>query len=290
MQVKNYVINARDGYPLAVTAHCPAAPRYNLLINSATGINQRFYQHFAAHAARRGARVFHYDYRGIAASQSQHWQGPAPTMSDWGTLDVASLIDHIPDDLPLAVLGHSVGGQLPGLADNAGRIQALLGVAAQSGYWRLWPTALQARLALNWYLVIPIVTRLLGRLPGRLLGGETLPRHVALEWARWCRNPDYMSDSNGHALRPHFDQLTAATRFVYFTDDEAIAPERAVRALASFYTATQIEIHAIDPAVWQLDNLGHFGFFRRQTPTALWDQQLGWLEQALEVQPLRRAA
>ncbi len=281
MQVKNYVLNARDGYPLSVTSYSPAAPRYNLLINSATGINQRFYQHFAKHVAERGARVFHYDYRGIGASHSPNWQGLAPAMSDWGTLDVASLIDHVPDDLPLAVLGHSVGGQLPGLADNVGRIRAMLGVAAQSGYWRLWPGAKQPHLAANWYVLVPLLTRLLGHLPGWLLGGETLPREVALEWARWCRNPAYMSDADGKPLRPHFDRLTASTRFVYFTDDQAIAPERAVRTLAGFYTASQPEIQSIDPQAWQLASLGHFGFFRRQTPTALWDQQLAWLEQSL---------
>ncbi len=290
MHTEHYIHPARDGYPLAVTSYRPATPRYRLLINSATGINQRFYQHFSHYAAQQGAWVFSYDYRGIAASQSAQWVGPAPSMSDWGRLDLASMLDHMPDDLPLAVLGHSVGGQLPGLADNAVRIQALLGVAAQSGYWRLWPGRHQPRLALNWYLVVPLLTRLLGHLPGRLMGGESLPKQVALEWARWCRNPAYLSDANGLPLRPHFDAITAPTRFLCFTDDQAIAPERAVRALADFYRATAVDVQQLAPRDWNLSHLGHFGFFRRQTPTALWNQQLLWLENALALEPRRLAA
>lgn len=165
MRIEHYLLPARDGYPLGVTAYRPLRPRYSLLLNGATGVLKRVYTSFAEYAASRGAWVFSYDYRGIGASQASDWQGAAPCMADWGALDQASLIDHMPDDLPLGLLGHSVGGQLPGLADNADQIQALLGVAAQSGYWRLWPTERQLRLALNWYAIVPIATRLLGSCP-----------------------------------------------------------------------------------------------------------------------------
>jgi predicted alpha/beta hydrolase len=285
-----YVLNARDGFPLAVNSYRPPAPRYRLLINSATGIPKDFYQHFARHAAKRGAWVLTFDYRGIAGSRAPGWQGAAPCMSDWGRLDLASLIDHASDELPLALLGHSVGGQLPGLADNLHRVKALLGVAAQSGYWRLWPATKQARLGLTWYALVPLLARALGQLPGRFMGGETLPRGVALEWARWCRSPHYMSDAQGAPLRPHFADLRAPARFLCFSDDQAIAPERAVRALAGFYSGTAVQVQMADPAQWQMKSLGHFGFFRRQTPLALWDAQLNWLEQALEAPPLRQAA
>lgn len=281
MQIDRYVLRARDGYPLAVTSYRPAAPRYRLLLNGATGIRQDFYQHFATHAARAGAWVHSYDYRGIAGSRAAAWTGKPPTMSDWGALDLASLIDHMDDDMPLALLGHSVGGQLAGLADNIARVQALLGVAAQSGYWRLWPASHQLWLALNWYLTVPVAARLCGALPGRVIGGEALPRGVALEWARWCRNPGFISDAQGRPWRPHFAKLRAASRFLCIGDDHAFAPERAVRELASFYAAARVDVQRVEPAHWGLKQLGHFGFFRRATPPALWDEQLYWLERSL---------
>jgi predicted alpha/beta hydrolase len=290
MQIERYSLPARDGYRLAVSSYRPAAPRYRLLLNSATGIGQRFYQHFASHAAQQGVWVYTYDYRGIAGSLDRDWQGAPPRMADWGTLDLASLLDHLPDDLPLALLGHSVGGQIPGLADNAKRIQALLGIAAQSGYWRLWPAAKQLRLALNWYALVPVATRVFGQLPSWLLGGEALPREVALEWARWCRTPAYLSTADGQPLRPHFADVRVPARFITISDDQAVAPERAVRELASFYTAASVELQSIAPQDWGLRKLEHFGFFRRDTPTLLWDQQLQWLERALGVLPVRAAA
>lgn len=287
MRIDTYKLPARDGYPLAVTAFRPARPRYSLLMNGATGVGQRFYKSFAEHAASRGAWVFTYDYRGIAASRASDWTGAAPTMAHWGSIDQASLLDHLPGDLPLALLGHSVGGQLPGLADNVGRIRGLLGVAAQSGYWRLWPALQQPRLAFNWYAAIPLLSRACGQLPGWLIGGEALPREVALEWARWCRTPAFISTKDGKAWRPHFAQLQAPARFLAITDDQAFGPRRAVEALAGFYTAAEREVLSVDPADWALRKLGHFGFFRRDTPRALWNQQLDWLESALGLQLLR---
>ena len=290
MLIDSYPLLARDGYPLAVTAYRPSLPRYSLLLNSATGVSQGFYKHFAEYAASRGAWVFSYDYRGVAASRASGWQGAAPRMADWGQLDLPSLLDHLPADLPLAVVGHSVGGQLPGLADNARRIQALLGVAAQSGYWRLWPARQQLRLALNWYAVIPLATRLFGQLPGWAIGGEALPRGVALEWARWCRTPAFISTAQGLPWRPHFAELRAPARFLAIADDHAFAPSRAVAALAGFYPAAQREVLTITPADWGLSKLEHFGFFRRDTPRALWDEQLDWLEGALGLLPARAVA
>ncbi|MBS7690377.1 alpha/beta fold hydrolase [Pseudomonas lalucatii] len=250
MRFDSYTLPARDGHPLAVSAFRPALPRYCLLLNGATGVAQRFYRSFAEHAAERGAWVFTYDYRGIGASRSATWQGPAPCMADWGRIDLASLLDHLPADLPLAVLGHSVGGQLPGLADNAGRIRALLGVAAQSGYWRLWPARRQWRLALNWYALIPLLTRACGRLPGWVMGGEALPREVALEWARWCRTPAFIATPDGRAWRPHFAELLGPARFLVIDDDLAFAPRQAVEALAAFYPAARREVRVVAPAHW----------------------------------------
>lgn len=290
MRIDHYRLPARDGHPLGISAYRPLRPRYSLLLNSATGVPKRFYQSFAEHAASRGAWVFSYDYRGIGDSRVRGWQGAPPRMADWGTLDQASLLDHLARDLPLALLGHSVGGQIPGLADNAGRIQALLGIAAQSGYWRLWPARRQLRLALNWYGVVPIATRLFGQLPGWAMGGEALPRGVALEWARWCRTPAFISTADGQPLRPYFDELQAPARFLAISDDQTFAPQRAVAALADFYPAAQREVLTLDPAEWGLRKLGHFGFFRRDTPRALWDQQLDWLESALGLQPARAVA
>src|SRR5581483_4691145 len=96
--------------------------------------------------------------------------------------------------LPLAAVGHSSGGWLLGLAANNRSADALLAIGSQNGYWRRWPT-LRGRLFMYGAMrVIPLAARAFGHLPGALLGGESLPRGVALQWAQWMRQPDFLTD------------------------------------------------------------------------------------------------
>lgn len=99
----------------------------------------------------------------------------------------------------VAVVGHSVGGQLVGLLPDASRISALVTIGAQSGDWRLWPLPTRLAMAVLWYGLVPGVTHAVGYLPGSLGIGEDLPAGVALEWARWCRTPGYLAGGGfGH--------------------------------------------------------------------------------------------
>jgi predicted alpha/beta hydrolase len=67
-------------------------------------------------------------------------------------------------------------------------------VAAQSGYWALWPFPVKIVLFFNWYF-LQILTRLFGYFPGKKLGlMEDLPKGVAIEWARWGLKKDYLFD------------------------------------------------------------------------------------------------
>ena len=56
-------------------------------------------------------------------------------------LDQPAVIRHATaryPDLPLMLVGHSVGGQIFGLLDDAARVRRVLMIAAQHNYWRLW--------------------------------------------------------------------------------------------------------------------------------------------------------
>jgi predicted alpha/beta hydrolase len=201
-------------------------------------------------------------------------------MQDWGELDFAGVLDWLGANnpgLPLLCVGHSAGGQVVGLADNASRLAGFLGVACQSGYWRHWEPKYWPRLLALWYLVLPLGSRLLGQVPGALTGGEPLPGGIARQWASWCRNSAYICDAGGAPWRPHFAELKCPALFYAVADDGATAPQRAVEALAAFYSGSAVGVETLDPRALGLSSLGHFGFFRRGKTAPLWQRSADWL-------------
>jgi predicted alpha/beta hydrolase len=291
---RSVFIPALDGYRLAATLFPPTAPDNGIVvqINGATGVRREYYHEYARFLAGRGFHVVTYNYRGIGDSGDIGWHGGEPTLLDWGEKDLAGVIDWIAREFPrhrLVCVGHSGGGQWLGLARNNGRVQAQLAIASQSGYWghfrpRDWP-----RLLFIWYLLVPLATRLLGRFPGRLIGSEDLPRGVALEWARWCRNPHYISDRRGRPLREHFHGYRGRLRFYVIDDDRFFAPANAVRALAGFYANADVQILHVTPADFGVAAIGHFGFFRAGMPVPAWQQTADWLWAAAQPDALQRA-
>ncbi len=106
---------------------------------------RKIYRGFATYLAEQGFATMTYDYRGIGGSRPETLKGFAARMRDWASLDVAGAIDHLRGvwpQLPLAVVGHSFGGQAVGLVPNNGEISRALFVAAQAGHWRLIRTHL----------------------------------------------------------------------------------------------------------------------------------------------------
>jgi predicted alpha/beta hydrolase len=274
-------IPARDGYPLAATLRAPPSPRAVVVLASATGVGRAYYAAFARHLADHGFAVLTFDYRGIGGSRPGGLRGFAGGMADWGELDLAGVIDWLPDSafghLPALFVGHSVGGQILPLADNAVRLRAAYLVASQSGHWRHWEGWRRVHLGFMWHVGVPGVVAALGRLPAALLGGgEDLPPRVALDWARWGRDRRYVL---GH--RPdtpaRFAAIGFPLRIVSFTDDP-LAPRRAVDALAGYYRRAPVQRRVVAPTELGARGIGHFGFFRARVGAPLWADALAFLE------------
>ena len=272
---------ARDGTKLAATLFEPVTPNGGaVLVNSGTGIPRQFYAAFASHLASRGFAVLTYDYRGIGGSEK-----PATaTMGEWGGVDQASMIDHLASLAPgarRAVIGHSFGGQVLGLADNIGEMRAAVLICTQSGHWRHWPPGRRRlRMLALWWLLIPGLTAATGRFPGSWIGTANLPSGIARSWARWGRSPHYVCDPQGRPLRPHNHEVAFPLRWLSFTDD-AIAPHGAVEALLPYYPKAAIERCHLAPADLGTVSVGHFGFFRKSMPRQPWDDLALWLENHL---------
>jgi predicted alpha/beta hydrolase len=274
-------ISARDGFQLAATLFEPPAPAPApdtvALIASATAVKQSFYKRFAIYLASRGMAALTFDYRGIGLSRPDSLQGFKGHLHEWGTKDFAGVLDWLTARYSrVVVVGHSIGGQLLGLAENNQRAAGLLAVCAQSGDWRLWKGSRKYLLAGLWYFAMPALTFACGYFPTRKLGlGEDLPPGVAREWAKWCRSPGYLAPFLGQGLPDYFGAFRGPV-LAYSCTDDRLAPPKAVDALLRLYSRARITRRQLDPKTLGLESLGHFGFFRAEN-ARLWPAAADWI-------------
>ena len=257
-------INAGGGHQLQVTTCAPASARTWLLINSAMGVRRRFYRHLAGHLAGQGIGVVTYDYRGMGDSIAQGEEAAPVRLEDWGRKDFPAVLSwlrtsHAP--ARVAVLGHSVGGQLLGITPEIRDVDALVGVATQSGHWRHWDGLERARVFGLWYAAIPLLTVLYGRFPSSLLGlGQDIPTGVARQWAEWGRDPDYIRSRTVGPQPQFYDDVRCRLR-TYQVEDDDLASERAARAWHDWFPNAQREFVNLSARNAAGQKMGHFGFF-----------------------------
>ncbi|MDX1572327.1 MAG: alpha/beta fold hydrolase [Xanthomonadales bacterium] len=273
---KDTKIHARDGHPLAATVWRPPVARRVAIINSATGVPRGFYRHFGMALAEAGYMAIAYDYRGTGDSAPKHLKGCNARMRDWALLDMTGVIDWVRTHLEpekLFLVGHSIGGQAAGLIDNADAIDGMITMSAQSGYWRLQGGEQKYLTGLHVHVTLPLLSRLFGYMPwSRLNGGLDLPKGVALEFARWCRDPDYLLGDRSLPLH-RYRQFTAPVLAYSFGDDKWGTRE-SVDAMMKAYP--NVERRHVEPAEAGLDRIGHVGFFRPASKN-LWAEAIDWL-------------
>jgi predicted alpha/beta hydrolase len=282
LQSQIVTIPAVDGFELAASLFEPegAAATRTAVIAPATGVKRRYYEKFAGFLAEQGLRAVTFDYRGIGDSLRGDIRRQQGTMRDWGEKDLAGVLDYVKarnPEAPVVVVGHSVGGQLVGLTDRNRLVSGMLAVGAQSGYWRLWSPPLRYAMMGVWYGLIPGLTRALSYFPTRALKmGEDLPAGIALEWARWCRNPRFFVDEQGQPIPGHFEGFSIPIR-AYSFEDDGFAPKRAVDELMGFYKDARVERRHLKPSEASARQVGHFGFFREKFRDNLWKESADWL-------------
>jgi len=278
---KHIEIQTPDGLTLAASIFSPGQKaKAGVIVNSATAVKQGYYANFARYLSEQGFLVITYDYRGIGQSAISNPRDNRLTMQAWGEHDLAAVIDWATthyQGLDWHCVGHSVGGQILGLAANNTIFKSVYCVSSQSGYWRLWESFRKVKMLLMWYAVIPGLSRLLGKVPGVLLGGEQLPEGIARQWAYWGRHKDYIVDAQGTPIREGFARVQCPMKFILIEDDLDFAPPKAVRELRHFYANADSLIAVINLDKVGGKEIGHFGFFKRQHQEPLWQDALHWL-------------
>ncbi len=256
------VIRADDGRELSGTWFRPTGDvRGAVVLAPAMATPAVFYGFFASWLAASGFATLTFDYRGTGGSAEMRaergdlfrWAGDAASALE-------TLLDDVPDGVPVTWLGHSLGGQILPWARHDLIDRALL-ISSALGYWRWNQPTVRWRSPLLFRVIAPASIRIAGYYPGkrlRILGD--VPPNVMRQWARWCLSPTYFGvDAPDVAAR--VAEVTVPIDTISFTDDELLGL-RSHQELEKMYAAATVEPLRISPADVGLERIGHHGFFR----------------------------
>ncbi len=282
-----------DATVLSATRFIPDKPNGKVvLINSATGVKQHYYEKFCMFLADRGYHVYTYDYRGIGASRPKKLSGYTASMKDWGMYDYESMLKNIfqtHSQSKVIVIGHSVGGQIIGFSPASAKVDLVVMVGSQTPYWKNYPgfwTA--AKLFLFWYITIPFFTKLTGFFPAKKLGlFEDLPAGVAKQWSRWAKSENYVFDEQPE-LKLQFSKLHLNALMISAADD-TLAPLKAVQDIMRNYPGIKWSHWHLKPEDILQKKIGHFGFFKKKMQDNLWPEIATWINKPYQIRESQAA-
>lgn len=268
-----FQININEQESLKCSLYNDTSSDTMVIIASAAGVLQSFYRKLAQFFQTNGTSVVTFDYTGIGKSLNGNIKKENCSLANWGNRDLEAVIIHTIKTFPhhkLILLGHSIGGQLIGLAPSSYKADKIILVAAQSGYWKFWKGVSKIRMWINWYLLVPALIKVFGYLPSKKFSRmESLPKNVADEWAKWCRSSDYLfpyfSDN-----KLYFDQIKCNITSISI-DDDFFAPKKSVEWLtAKFKSAGIKRLHFI-PKNFKTLKIGHFSLFTEKFKDSIWN-------------------
>ncbi len=271
-------ITTSDGTRIGSRFYVPpsAAIRGGVVLASAMGVPQSFYEPFARWLASEGFVVATFDYRGTFTSRSRPLRGFRTDIFEWARLDCAAVIDALAaraGDAPLYWIGHSLGGQILPFVPNRDRITKAVTIATGSGYWRENAPPLKPRAWWLWFVAAPIALAVCGYFPGaRLRKIGDLPKGVMTQWRRWCLHPEY-AIAEGEHIRAQYAAVRTPITSLSFHDDEFMSA-RNTESIHGFYANAPQVMKRIAPKDVGVERIGHFGFFRPALLEPLWKTHL----------------
>lgn len=260
-----------DGAVLSAYRYPSENPQATVVIASAMGVPQSYYRHFAAFLVEHGYQALTFDYRGMGESGPGNAKASDARLLDWGRQDLPTALAWAREQgLPALMAGHSVGGQIFGLAAEDTLAGCFL-VASQHGDWRNWDGYHRWRIWFLWRYAMPLATKAFGYWPSSRVGmGEDLPPGVAMEWCGGGQCEHYLHGLMTPEEVALYDRYTGPVRLVTF-DDDSFAPQRAgARLLEDYYPKAQTEHLHLAPAEVDRQSVDHFGYFRPWGRERLW--------------------
>ncbi|HEY0975363.1 MAG TPA: alpha/beta fold hydrolase [Solimonas sp.] len=273
------LLRCEDGATLKadVIRSTTSPTRGAIVIAPALGVPRAFYTRYAAYLASRGYHALLFDYRGIGGSGAEIDLAEV-RLEHWGERDLQAALIAARREFgvgPLYLVGHSIGGQVPGLSPASEGLSGLVLVAASAPHPSRYRLRDRLPIEFMWRVLVPLLGR--GRVfPARKVGFASvdLPGSVVRRWRDWGLTRDYLFDGRHGLDTARYARLHQPVLAYSFADD-AYASREAVSALLAHYPAARIEHRHVEPMAGK--RLGHFGYFRDSQRDTLWAQTVDWL-------------
>jgi predicted alpha/beta hydrolase len=248
-----------------------------IVIASAMGVTQQYYQDMANWLVEQGYAVLTFDCRGMGESKTQALKHYQCDILDWASQDYSAALQFVIDQqstAPIYWVGNSLGGQIFPLIDNIEQVVKVITFSAGTGYWKHNAPALRKKVPFFWFFIVPIATTLFGYFPGKKIGiiGD-LPKKVIFQWRRWCLHPDYCVGVESAEIKAKFQQVDVPLTSFFFTDDEMLSLTN-IRDLHQLFGNTNKSLLEITPQSVDEKRIGHLGFFRNKFKENLWPKIL----------------
>ncbi|MFE5948473.1 alpha/beta fold hydrolase [Streptomyces sp. NPDC056480] len=224
-----------------------------MLLSPALGVSADYYAPFCSELAESGVAVLVADLRGqgnsvpLAGRATRHGYHQLAS-EDWPSL-IAWARRRFGSDIPLYILGHSIGGQisLHYAALAPGTVEGLVLVASGSVHYRSFQGAARFRVLVGTQLVAAIST-VLGYWPGRAMKfGGRQPARLMRDWARIARTGRFRPEGADIDYEARMANVRLPVLSISLEGD-SLAPPSAVDHLCSKLPSSRVERWHYQPA------------------------------------------
>ena len=257
-------------------------PRAAMLVLPALGVTASYYAPLAEALAGLGLEIGVLELRG---------QGDSPLRASWRVdfgfrelleEDVPAAVRQLREaapDVPLLLLGHSLGGHLAAMTagrESAGEIDGVMLVACSSPWLPGYDRRTRRQLRLLRALVYLSISTL-GYYPGHRLGfGGREARTLMRDWLVLMRNNRYRAAGLAEDLDAAVGRYTGPVLAVRMAED-SYAPEAAMEAVLGKFQSALLTREVIDSATLGT-RADHFRWIRQ--PGALVQRITLWLDES----------
>ncbi|AUZ05565.1 MULTISPECIES: alpha/beta hydrolase family protein [Vitreoscilla] len=266
-----------NGQNLSGTLFHRADIRFNqaIVICSGTGFLQTYYAAFATWLAAQGYTVLTFDYDGIGPSLQGDLKHCSVGLQDWGTRDIPAAVDFLlaHTGLPQALLiGHSAGSQMLGVMPNHAKIAKVIAIAGSTGHLANMRPEFARKANFLFTVYMPLSNLVFGYAKLKAIKwGEDLPRHVARQWAQWCKNGHYVRTAidRGDIEHDFHTQITQPITVIHAEDDDIANAANVAEFLSTFPNAIKTT-RCLNPQTYGFKHIGH-NHILRPSHQKLWD-------------------
>ncbi|WP_431166106.1 alpha/beta hydrolase family protein [Tenacibaculum halocynthiae] len=273
---KQFNLNTPLGHQITITEFPTINSNNIVIILSATGVLQTYYYKFSKFLQTNNHTVYTFDYSGIGQSKTKPLTQFNTTVSNWATNDIQTVFQHIKKQHPtknIKCIGHSLGGQLLGLVPSNKILDTVILVASQTNHYSFWNNFNKARVFFNWFVIFPFFTTFFKYFPSKsFIKMENLPRNVAREFSKWSQQKNYYFDLK--VSNELFHHQISSKLIGYSCTNDKFAPKRAVDWMMLKYKNAKLTRKHLVPSDYDVQKIGHFGFFRSHFKNSIWQEFL----------------